>query len=62
MCVAKCENHGLIEGTLNIKKRIDGKYFAIRKVFFINEEQYDKVVLRKEILREKRRKKRIKKK
>lgn len=62
VCVAKCENHGLIEGTLNIKKRIDGKYFAIRKVFFINEEQYDKVVLRKEILREKRRKKRIKKK
>ena len=62
LCVAKCEEHGFIEGTLNIKKRLDGKYFAIRKVFSIGDEQYEKVIARKELLREKRRKKRIKNK
>lgn len=62
LCVAKCEEDGLIEGTLNIKKRLDGKYFAIRKSFSINDEQYEKVIARKELLREKRRKKRIKNK
>lgn len=60
VCVAICDEHGYMEGTINIKKRYNGNYFGVRKVFMINDEQYEKVIARKNLLREKRRNKRIK--
>lgn len=60
ICVAICDEHGYLEGTINIKRRYDGKYFGIRKVFIIDDEQYKRIIERKKVIREKRRNKRIK--
>lgn len=59
LCVAKCEEHGLLEGIINIKKLYnEEKYYGIRKVYLINEEKYNHIVGRKEAIKEKRRQKR----
>ena len=59
VCVAKCEEHGLMEGIINIKKTNgDDRYFGIRKVIQINDEKYLSIVKRKENIIEKRRIKR----
>lgn len=59
LCVAKCEEHGLMEGVINIKKLYnEEKYYGIRKVYSIDKEKYDYIVNRKEAIKEKRRQKR----
>lgn len=61
LCIAKCETHGYIEGQLVIKKQHNtDKYFAVRKVFMIDEEKKSYVEARKEAIKEKRRLKRQK--
>lgn len=59
LCVAKCEEHGLIEGIINIKKVYDkDRYYGIRKVSTIDENKYQYIAKRKETICEKRRMKR----
>lgn len=59
VCVAKCEEHGFLEGIISIKKVYQSdKYYAIRKISSISEEKYNYVAKRKENIRVKRRLKR----
>src|SRR5574344_424270 len=57
-CIANCEEHGLLEGTINIKKTTRNNYFGIRKVYLIDEEKYLSIINKKETIRKKRREKR----
>lgn len=59
LCVARCENHGLMEGILYIKNNYNG-YYALRKTFQIDDEKYKVIADRKNLLREKRKIKRNK--
>lgn len=54
LCVAKCEEHGFLQGMLYIRNNCNGHY-ALRKTFLINEERYKAIAERKKVLLEKRR-------
>lgn len=58
LCAARCEEHGLIEGIINVKKQYNGNYYGVRKTSAITEEKFMAIIKRKELLREKRRIKR----
>lgn len=60
LCAARCEEHGMIGGIINLKKRYNGKYYGIRKTSSINEEKFVAIINRKNLIREKRRIKRQK--
>lgn len=62
ICVSRCENHGLLEGIISIKKGLHGGYFGIRKVLSITDDRFKEILKRKEVIREKRRNKRHKEK
>lgn len=57
-CIAICEQHGLLEGTINIKKTTRNNYYGLRKVYSIDDEKFLSVVNKKETIRKKRRQKR----
>lgn len=58
-CIAKCEEHGFIQGVLNVKKVYGSSgYYAIRKVCMVDEDKVQSVMDKKEAIREKRRQKR----
>lgn len=58
LCAARCEEHGMLEGIVNIKKQYNGNYYGIRKTSSIDEEKFMAIINRKNLLREKRRIKR----
>lgn len=59
ICMARCENHGLMEGILYIKKNYNG-YYIVRKTTGVDEERFMDVVKKRNILKEKRKIRRIK--
>lgn len=59
ICIAKCENHGLMEGVLYTKHNYRG-YFAVKKTMQTNQERYESISAKKVAIREKRRLKRMK--
>lgn len=61
VCIAKCENHGLMEGILYIKNNYNG-YYGVKKTVAVGTERLDEIAKRKNIIREKRRLKRLREK
>lgn len=50
-----CEEHGWLKGKVHIKKTMDGKYFCIKTLKLIGDEEADEIFARKEVLKSKRR-------
>lgn len=49
-----CEEHGWLMGKIHIKKTLNGKYFCIRTLKLISDEEADEIFARKETLKSKR--------
>ena len=56
LCVAKCEEHGFLQGILFVKNHYNG-YYALRKTYLTDEERYRAIAERKKLLFEKRKSK-----
>ena len=57
LCAAKCDNHGMIEGNIYIKKNHNG-YYGIRKTWTIDEKRLSEIINKREIIKEKRKQRR----
>ena len=51
--MARCENHGLIEGLLYLKKNHNG-YYVLRKTIGVDEKRFMDVVKKRNLINEKR--------
>ncbi len=60
LCVAYCPQHGYLKGKIRIKKTPEGRYFAIRTIKVITEEQVEQIKARREEIRIKNRERRKK--
>lgn len=58
LCLAYCPEHGYFKGKARIKKTDEGKYYVVRTLKQIEEEEADLIRQKKEELRKKRRLKR----
>lgn len=59
LCIAKCEEHGFIQGVLNVKKTYgNGGYYVVRKVSMVDKDKMQSIAEKKAAIREKRRQKR----
>lgn len=59
-CVAYCEKHGYLKGKIRVRKTDEGKYYAVKTTKFITKEEADAIALRRDHIRELRRKHRHK--
>lgn len=55
LCIAICRKHGLVKGKIRIRQNAEGKWFAIKTIRPVTEQEAEKVRKRKEALRKKRR-------
>lgn len=56
--LALCPTHGILKGKIRIKKSADNRYFAIKTLKLISEEEANNIRLKQETMRIKRREKR----
>ena len=61
-CIAQCKEHGLMKGKVRIKKSNTGKMYAIKTVNSIDENGYKLIHDRQQLIRAKRKAKRIRRK
>lgn len=54
-CLAYCEKHGYLKGKIRMRQREDGKYYAIKTLKLISEDDAYEIYEKKEILKLKRR-------
>lgn len=54
LCAAVCKDHGLVKGKIRIRQNAEGRWFAIRTIRPVTQEEFDKVRAKKEALRKKR--------
>ena len=62
ICVGKCWNHGLVCGKIKFKNTRDGNIFVVKTVERINKKEFERIRLRQNELRLKRKEKRHKRK
>lgn len=58
LCLAYCPEHGYFKGKARIKKTDEGKYYVIKTLKLINQEEADSIREKRDLLRKKRRQKR----
>lgn len=51
-----CKEHGKIKGKIRIRKNIDGKFYAIKTIKTVSDEEYDEILLKKQHITLKRKK------
>lgn len=61
-CIAYCKTHGYIKGKIRIKRTDSKKYYGIKTLKFIDDEQIQEVINKKQEVQRKRKEKRNKKK
>ena len=47
LCLAKCADHGWLKGKIRLRQREDEKYYAVKTLRFVNEEEVIKISERK---------------
>ena len=47
LCLAKCADHGWLKGKIRLRQREDEKYYAVKTLRFVNEEEVVKISERK---------------
>mgnify|MGYP005783620823 CR=1 FL=1 len=57
-CLARCPRHGWLKGKLRTRKAEDGKYYAVKTMKLVEEEEAQTIRDRKEEIKKKRREKR----
>ena len=57
-CLARCPRHGWLKGKIRVKRTDQGKFFAVKTMKLVEEEEAQQVRDRKEELKKKRREKR----
>ena len=58
MCLAFCPNHGYFRGKARLKKTDEGKYYVVRTLKKITQEEAEHIRKKRDALRKKRRQKR----
>lgn len=56
-CMGYCNEHGYVSGKIRVKKSVEKKIYAIKYIALSNEEEYKKIVEKKQQIREKRKNK-----
>lgn len=56
-CLSLCKEHGLLKGRMKIKKSKDGKFYIIKILKLVNEEEGKDIFLKREILRKRKKEK-----
>ncbi|HIT91101.1 MAG TPA: DNA polymerase III, partial [Candidatus Merdenecus merdavium] len=54
-CLAYCEEHGFIKGTISMKKAENGNVFCVKKIKLIDDQETKMLQEKREMLREKKR-------
>ena len=47
LCLARCEEHGWLKGKIRLRQREDEKYYAVKTLRFVNEEEVAQISERK---------------
>lgn len=58
-CMAYCPFHGYLKGKVRMKKTEDGKFYVVKTMKLINEEEVEELRLKKEITRLKRKQRKL---
>lgn len=58
-CLAWCEEHGWLKGKIRMRQHSDGTFYVVKTLKLVNEEEAYAVKEKQEIIRLKRRLKRI---